>query len=199
MFFIYKADREINAGSFTYLKKKRKKKRPPKNNKSPTALTCITPKLHPKKVPVKYCFSCSCWCSTFYPFLSSLNRSHRLSSFPCFLLTFLPSSCLLHFVLWQRLRYVLQVAECFLLVLVFSSTVNYNYVPPTAVAGSGPAVDGGADADGRGSGGTFHMCSYGNTAVSRCCADCARVANLWCWNFDWNRIEDEALFFFFFF
>ena len=61
---------------------------------------------------------------------------------------------------------------------LFSSTINYRYVSPTAVAGSGPAVAGGADADGRGSGGTFQMCSCGNTAVSSCCAGCARVANL---------------------
>ena len=52
------------------------------------------------------------------------------------------------------------------------------YLSPTTVAASGPAVAGGADADGRGSGGTFQMCSCGITAVSSCCAGCARVANL---------------------
>ena len=40
------------------------------------------------------------------------------------------------------------------------------YVSPTAVTARGPAVAGGADADGRGSGGTFQMCSCGITAMA---------------------------------
>ena len=44
------------------------------------------------------------------------------------------------------------------------------YVSPTAVTARRPAVAGGADADGRGSGGAFQMCSCGITAVSGCCA-----------------------------
>ena len=35
----------------------------------------------------------------FLPLSFSLNRSHRFSSFPCFLLAFLPSFCLLQFIL----------------------------------------------------------------------------------------------------
>ena len=66
----------------------------------------------------------------------------------------------------------------FLFLSFSSSTINYMYVSPTAVTTRGPAVAGGADADGRGSGGTFQMCSCGNTAVSGSCAGCARVANL---------------------
>ena len=72
---------------------------------------------------------------------------------------------------------MLQVAECFLLVSS-SSAINYKYLSPTAVTARRPAVAGGADTDGRGSGGTFQMCSCGITAVSGCCAGCARVANL---------------------
>ena len=80
----------------------------------------------------------------------------------------------------------------------FSSSFDRKlYLSPTAVTTRGPAVAGGADADGRGSVGTFQMCSCGNTAVSRCCAGCTRVANLWFWNFDWNRKEDEAFLFLF--
>ena len=62
--------------------------------------------------------------------------------------------------------------ECFLLVFFLfffsfsSSTINYMYVSPTAVTARGPAVAGGADADGRGSGGTFQMCSCGITAMA---------------------------------
>ena len=40
------------------------------------------------------------------------------------------------------------------------------YVSPTAVTARGPAVAGGADADGRGRGGTFQMCSCGITAMA---------------------------------
>ena len=71
----------------------------------------------------------------------------------------------------QRLRHVLQAAECFLLaffvrfVLPFSF-VSKLYLSPTAIATRGPAVAGGADADGRGRGGTFQMCSCGITAMA---------------------------------
>ena len=60
---------------------------------------------------------------------------------------------------------MLQAAECFLLVF-FSYFDKKLYVSATAVAISGPAVAGGADADGRGSGRTFHVRSCGITAVS---------------------------------
>ena len=127
-------------------------------------------------------------------FLPLSSFTHPFSSF--FFLSLLPTN-LPSFVLPTPFCSVSKATSCatsrrMLFVFVISSTINYNYVPPTAVAGSGPAVDGEADADSRGNVGTFQMCSCGNTAVSSCCAGCTRVANLWFWNFDWNRIEDEA-------
>ena len=83
----------------------------------------------------------------------------------------------------KRLRHVLQAGECFLLAFFVRFVLPFGFVSklyfsPTAVTTRGPAVAGGADADGRGSGGTFQMRSCGITAFSGCCAGCARVANL---------------------
>ena len=78
------------------------------------------------------------------------------------------TSCRMFFVSFFFLSFFLSFSSC---------TINYMYVSPTAVTTRGPAVAGGADADGRGSGGTFQMCSCGITAVSGCCDGSARVAN----------------------